>query len=243
MWKNIGHERCLSFINCQLTPRETQGRYEYAVRPSVTISRMTGAGGHAVASKLADYLQVHAPVDCRWTVFDRNLMEKVLDDHHLSKRTAEYLPEDHQSMLRDTVEEFLGLHPSTWTLVQQTSETILRLAEMGNVILVGRAANVITSKLANVFRVRLVGSLEKRMEAVQQLYQLDQPHALELIRKQDEGRRRYLKDHFGQQINDPLLYDLIVNTDRFGADDAARLIGDEVIHRYRLKPHAQALAV
>ena len=58
----------------------------------------------------------------------------------------------------------MGLHPSSWTLVQQTNATILQLAQMGNVILVGRGATVITSKLNNVFHVRLVGSLEKRIE-------------------------------------------------------------------------------
>jgi cytidylate kinase len=204
---------------------------------------MTGAGGHTIASKLADYLQTRAPADCHWTVFDRNLMEKVLDDHHLSKRTAEFIPENHKSMLRDTVEELLGLHPSSWTLVQQTAETILHLAEMGYVILVGRGANVITSKLANVFRVRLAGSLEKRTERVQQVYDLDRPHALEFIQKQDKGRRRYLKEHFGKEIDDPLLYDLIINTDGLGYDDAARLIGDEVIHRFHLDRRAEAVAV
>jgi cytidylate kinase len=242
MWKNIGYDHCLSFINCQLNPRETPGPYECPVRPSVTISRMTGSGGYSIASKLADYLQARAPADCPWTVFDRNLMEKVLDDHHLSKRTAEFVPENHKSMLCDTVEEFLGLHPSTWTLVQQISETILHLAEMGNVILVGRGANVVTGKLSNVLRVRLAGSLEKRTERVQRVYSLDQRQALELIRKQDEGRRRYLKDHFGKEINDPLLYDLIINTDRLGYDEAARLIGDEVIHRFHLDRRAEAVA-
>src|SRR5512137_1335327 len=103
MWKNIGYQQCLAFINCQLNPRETSGRYVAPVRPSITISRMTGAGGRTIASKLAEYLQTRAPADCQWTVFDRNLMEKVLDDHHLSKRTAEFIPENHKSMLRDTV--------------------------------------------------------------------------------------------------------------------------------------------
>lgn len=34
------------------------------------------------------------------------------------------------------VDELLGLHPSSWTLVEHTTQTIRRLAVMGNVILV-----------------------------------------------------------------------------------------------------------
>jgi diguanylate cyclase (GGDEF)-like protein len=44
------------------------------------------------------------------------------------------------SEITDTLDELLGLHPPAWTLVRQMTETILHLAEMGNVILVGRGA-------------------------------------------------------------------------------------------------------
>ncbi len=241
MWKNIGIEKCLSFINCQLRPESAGGPPRPAVRPAVTISRMTGAGGRTVAAKLAEYLQVHAPGSCEWTVFDRNLMEKVLVDHHLPQRIAEYVPENHKSYLGDTLEELLGLHPSSWSLIQQTAETIWHLAHLGHVILVGRGATVITAKLPNVFHVRLVGSLEARLEQAQRVYHIDRAAALEMIKTEDRGRRRYLKEHFGKDVDDPLLYNLIVNTDRIPHNEAARLIGDAVVHAFQLEPRGQAV--
>ncbi len=240
MWKNIGYEQCLSFINCQLRPGGS--RVRAAVRPAITISRLAGSGGRTIASKLAEYLQTHAPVDCPWTVFDRNLLEKVLEDHHLPKRMADLMPENHKPMLGDMLEELLGVHPASWTLVQQTAETILRLARMGYVILVGRGANIITSKLENVLHVRLVGSLEKRAEQARQVYEFDKKSALEWIHKQDKGRRRYLSEHFGKDIDDPLLYHMVINTDRVSYDDAARLIGNEVIHRFHLERQVAGVA-
>jgi cytidylate kinase len=233
MWKNIGLEQCLSFINCQLSPG-VPGRSVNLVKPAITISRLTGAGGFTVASKLAAILQAKVPRHAPWTVFDRKLVEQVLEDHHLSKRVAEFMPENHKSMLTDIFEELLGLHPSSWTLVHQTSETILHLAKMGNVILLGRGASVITSRLDNVFHVRLVGSVAKRIERVQAVYQLDRPTAITFVDRGDKGRRRYLKEHFHEDIDNPLLYHLIINTDRIGYDVAARLIGDEVIRRFQL---------
>lgn len=233
MWKNINLEQCRTFINCQLSPG-MQSSGDRAIRPAITISRLTGAGGHTVAGKLAEYLQANVPGHAPWTVFDRQLVEKVLEDHNLSKRVAEFMPENHRSMLTDMVEELLGLHPSEWTLVHQTAETVLHLAQMGNVILVGRGASVVTSKLDNVFHVRLVGSIERRTEQVQKVYGYDRKTALDFIHREDKGQKRFLKEHFEADPENPLLYHLGINTDRIPYDEAARLIGDEVIRRFEL---------
>jgi len=242
MWKNIGLEQCRSFINCQLSSGGW-ARSDGLVKPAITFSRMTGAGGLTVADELAEYLQAKVPRHAPWTVFDRKLVEQVLEDHHLSKRVAEFMPENHKSMLTDIFEELLGLHPSAWTLVHQTAETILHLAQMGNVILVGRGASVVTRELDNVFHVRLVGSVAKRIERVQQVYELDRPAAIEFINRKDKGRRRYLKEHYHEDIDDPLLYHLIINTDRIRSEDAARLISDEVIRRFHLDRQEAAIEI
>jgi cytidylate kinase len=234
MWKNIGLEQALSFINCQL--RSPGGPFGQQSKPSITISRMTGSGGRTVAARLADYLQERAASPCPWAVFDRNLVERVLEEHHLPQRVGQYMTENHRSLLADTIEELLGLHPSSWTLVEQTTETILHLGLMGYVIVVGRGANVVTSKLPMAFHVRLVGSLEKRAQRVREVFGLGPTAALEFIRKEDGGRKRYLKEHFGKEIDDPLLYHLILNTDQIRYEDAATLIGDAVIKRFQL-PH------
>jgi cytidylate kinase len=242
MWKNIGFDQCLTFINCQLEPVKRRG--EPVVRPAITISRMTGAGGRTVAGELAEYLQTRVPTHSNWVVFDRQLMERVIEDHHLSRRVAKYEPEAHKPFIQDTMEEILGLHPSTWTFVQQTAETILKLASMGCVILVGRAANVVTAKLDNAFHVRLVGSLEHRARRVQEVYHLEPKAALDFIKTEDKGRQRYLKDHYHKDIDDPLLYDLVINTDRLRYPDAAHFIGDAVIQRFQLTARpAPALAL
>jgi len=61
-----------------------------------------------------------------------------------------------------------------------------------------------------------------------------------ISKKKDEGRRRYLKDNFDKDIDDPLLYHVIINTDLVQHDEAARLIGDEVIRRFKLNSPVKA---
>jgi len=233
----ISFDKCLAFINCQMQPPEHPPGRKPGPPPklAVTLSRQTGSGALLVAERLAQLLQERAPAQgCAWTVFDRNLVEKVLEDHRLPKQLAQFMPEDRVSQFADMMQELLGLHPPSWTLVSQTTETILKLAELGNVILVGRGAHVITSKLSHVFHARLIGSLEKRAERVQEHLHLDREAALAFIEKEDRGRERYLRVHFQADINDPLLYHLIVNTDRMTCDDAAQLIAEAALrHRER----------
>jgi len=125
-------EQCLTFINCQLHPAHAFTLRSPAAKQwrAVTISRQAGAGGHAVAQALTAYLQDRETVESPpWTVFDRNLVERVLEDHQLSAHLAKFMPEDRVSAIDDVLEELCGLHPSAATLVEKTSETILRLAE------------------------------------------------------------------------------------------------------------------
>jgi len=226
-----GFEKYATYINCQLQP----GGKPLAPRGAppwraVTISREAGAGGHTVAEKLAGYLQRRTPAGaCPWTVFDRNLVEKVLEDHNLPQSLARFMPEDRITESADVMDELFGLHPPSWTLVRKTSETILHLAELGNVILIGRGANIITSKLDYVFHVRLVASLEKRLATLQEYDHLSRKAALEFIREEDRGRRRYVKKYFNKDITDPLLYHLVLNTDLVSFDEAARMIGEATL--------------
>ena len=233
MWENISAERSESYIERHfgLKGKGTSG---VSTKPAITIARQEGAGGLTVASSLAEYLQTHTSSHDVWTVFSQRLVAKVLEDHHLDERAVGFIKEGHKSLVTDAIGELLGLHPLDWTFVQRANATILRLAQAGNVILVGRGANIVTSKLQTVFHVHLVGSFEKRIEQAQKVFNLDRKSATNYIKKKDEDRRRYLKDNFDKDIDDPLLYHIIINTDLMQHDEAARLIGNEVIKRFNL---------
>lgn len=225
-------DKCRTFIHCHLQSAKSP-HYQPPLEPrSITFSRQTGSGALTIAHRLAEYLQQQdTEAHCPWTVFDRNLVEKVLEDHHLPKGLAQFMKEKRISEIDNAVEELLGLHPSQWTLVEHTTDTILRLAEAGNVILVGRGANIITRHLKGAFHVRLVASPEKRLEHVIEFYHLDRSQALEFMQIEDRNRERYLRKYFGKSLDDPLLYHLTINTDWIPYEEAARLIGDAVLRR------------
>lgn len=229
-------EHCRTFINCQIEPaRAGEHLPSLPIRSAVTMSRQAGCGALVVAQKLAALLQRDSMAgEPPWTVFDRNLMEKVLEDHNLPARLAQYLPEDRATEIQDITDELFGLRPASWTMIQQTSETILSLAELGNVILIGRGANVITAKLPQVVHVKLVAPLEARLKHCQDSYDMTAKAAREFCHREDEGRRRYLRKYFQADVDDALLYDLTINTGAVSFHTAAALIADTVQARMGL---------
>jgi cytidylate kinase len=222
--------KCLAFIGCQLNPPGTTAHHGHSrAHPAITMSRQTGCGAMEIARRVAEFLQTHDPAPCHWTVFSRNLVAKMLEEHNLPEDLARFIPEDHISQVRDLVEDVLGLHPPSETLVRKISETVVHLAGLGHVILVGRAANIITQHMKNVFHIRLVAPVEKRMDQVVANSSLSRQAALDFIHKEDAARKHYLKEFFGKDTDDALLYDLVVNTARLTPGETAKLIGTTVL--------------
>jgi len=71
-------DQCFSLVHSQ-----TQGRpeAEKMIQRAITISRQTGCGALEVSEGVARLMNHHLPpIVAPWTVFDRNLMDKVLED-------------------------------------------------------------------------------------------------------------------------------------------------------------------
>ena len=201
---------------------------------AITISREAGAGAVTIAGLVAERLRAAENERLRaaeqkadaspWAVFDANLAEQVSKDHKLPERLEHLILEEARPPVNTAVEELLGLQPSAWTLVQHTTETILRLAQLGRVILVGRGGNVITARMSHVLHVRLVASWEQRVEHLAEQNHISHAEAARIAKSRDQARRAYLRRYFNAEIDDPTLYDLTLNTGRLGFGRSADLI-------------------
>ena len=197
--------------------------------PFITLSRQAGAGAETVAHLLAEKLNARGPKDALpWTVFDKNLIAKVLEDADLPQEIAKLVQEDKDTTVQSIVGELLGLHPSMWTIFHHTSGTILKLARLGRCIIVGRGAEIITAKLKGGTHIRLVAPENVRLAHLEKHFKLDAKAAAKYLHEHDEGRRRYVKSNFEKDIDDPLLYHAVLNTDLLGFPTTADLIADLV---------------
>jgi cytidylate kinase len=226
------YEKCKRYIDSH-TQKTDNNFFKREIYPCITISRQAGSGAKPVCEKLVNIMDEYSePEGVKWAYFDRNLIEKVLEDHNLPKQISEFMEEGKYKHLSSVVNELLGLKPAEWTIIHKTTDTILQLARMGSVVIVGRGANIITSKLNNAFHVRLVASMEKRIEYMQGLMKFTEKEALNYIKKEDENRKKYLKSYFDVDADDPLLYHMVVNTDLLTHKGAAYLIAEAVVLKF-----------
>lgn len=195
--------------------------------PVVTISRESGARGRSIAASLVERLgALHSiPRHFPWTLFDQNLIQHVIEEHGLPERTAEFFREDRApEEIRSIIGEILGLHPGTYNTQVKTAETIRRLGEAGNTVIVGRGGNFITADIKRSVHVRLVGSEAVRASHVAKREGISHEKAVSLIHQIDQARRRYIKRVFRKNIGEPVSYDIVLNTDHFTEEQAADLI-------------------
>ncbi|MBL8012865.1 MAG: cytidylate kinase-like family protein [Candidatus Omnitrophica bacterium] len=201
-------------------------------KPFVTISYQVGAYGRSVVSGLSEYFQKYENRKKNtWKVFDNNLVKKTVEDYDLPDSVLPYLAESTSSEIEDMIQSSLGLHPTRFALVYEMNQTILHLAESGYVIIVGRGGNMITRKLSKGFHVRLVGSLDHRVGYLMDYLKITGQEARKFIADEDRRRSGYFKKYFEQDINDPGLYDLMINVNRFSISDVIREIGSLVLKR------------
>lgn len=226
------YEKCKRYIE-QHGKKSPEQRKNKMVFPCLAVSREPGAGANTVCQKVLEILQSRTkePED-NWTYFNRMLIEKVLDDSNLPKVVSEYLSEDKYSHFNDAVSELLGIRPSEWTILQRTTETVLQLGRMGKIILVGRGSVMITSKLSNAFHLRIVAPIENRIEHTIKKRSVTRTEAIKLLEKETEARKRYVRSHFHKEIDDPSIYNLIINTGKFSYEEAAEVIADAVITKF-----------
>lgn len=218
---------CLAYLEAH---RGFAARKDRKPFPFITLSREAGAGAVSIGRRVAELLNEGRPEDSAppWIVFDKNLVERVIEDHQLPGALKQFLPEDVLPGVTSAVEEMLGLHPSAWTLAEHMTETVLRLANLGHVILIGRGANFIAAHLKPSVHIRLVAPLEERIARLAQYHQLTFNEAAAFAKKADQGRRRYVKRYFAGAIDDPLNYTATFNTGRLEAEATARLIVETV---------------
>lgn len=220
------YEKCKRYIESHSKEAtETQRRKEQF--PCITISRQTGAGSYEVSEHLIKILDKETKEsEQKWTYFNKELIQKVIEDHNLPSIVSSYLAETKYQHINDAVYELLGVKPSDWTLLHKTTETILQIARMGKAIIVGRGGNVITSKLPNAFHIRLVAPLENRINHVREVFGYSKQKAIEYIEKEDKNRKKYLKTHFFHDPEDPTLYHLILNTGALTFEESAKTIAE-----------------
>lgn len=178
----------------------------------ITISRGSLSGGRAVAECLAERLAVPC------------IAREVLQEAALALGISER-----------AMQEAFETPPGMWARLNRERETYLlavraALADRcveGRLVYHGLAGQFLLKGLRGVLNVRLIAPLEMRIEALAaQHHWMSRRAAEDFIANVDEERRRWVKVMYGENVEDPSLYDLTVKLRTMSQDTACQAIAE-----------------
>lgn len=106
-----------------------------------------------------------------------------------------------------------------------TAEEVYELANKGNVVLRGWGATCLLRPVPHVLTVRITRSFHKRVEwLMNHLETDDRDFAESEIRRSDHAHATRMHQQFGVTWGDPVLYDLVLNTDRLSVHSCVEQI-------------------
>ncbi len=106
-----------------------------------------------------------------------------------------------------------------------SAEEMFELANKGNVVLRGWGATCLLRPVQHVVCVRITRSLNKRVEwLMNNLETADREFAENEIRRSDHAHAARMQQQFGVTWGDPVLYDLVLNTDRLSVHSCVEQI-------------------
>ncbi|WP_027714696.1 cytidylate kinase family protein [Desulfuromonas sp. TF] len=175
----------------------------------ITISREMGSGGIPISHKAAEKLG--------YTLLDGETLKKAAPAYGLTPEALEKADEKPPAFVESLDEQMeVDLH--------QIELIVLEYALKGNVIIYGRGGQDLLKDIGSVFRVRIIAPFEERVERWAEREWLDPDLARILVRKSDQQRAGFIKYYFDRDWEDPLHYDLVINTSRLSEEMAVSLI-------------------
>lgn len=191
----------------------------------ITLARQFGAGGHTVAARVATALGAD------WQVWDREIVEAVAHHADVEAAMVAALDERTRSRIDEAVSLSLGIRTLETAHYQRClARAVLAVAQQGRKILLGRGANFL---LPDALHVRLHAPHDFRVHEAMRREGLSQEEAERRVRQVDRERSSFIHSHYHQDVDAPRHYDVILQTGRLSAEEAAAIIVAAAHARWR----------
>ena len=144
-------------------------------------------------------------------------------------RGMEMLPaETYEELARDPSSPNQRLNDTGF--IEATTSVVKRLAESGNVVIIGRGSNMILQNVPGVVHIGLVAPPDVRSATVLAREHFTQPEADSYVKELEEARVTFYRKFFKVTPSDPNLYHMILNmgvlTHQNAADMICHTVGD-----------------
>lgn len=214
LYGNLKSINTMAFLRALVEEKFARSQQPPKPKPLVALSRDRGAGGTEVARLLAEKLGVE--------VYDRELLDAVAQ----SAGTDPYLMAE--------LDEKVAHMRNAWVISLLTNQTVLNedyrnhlvnvvlgLAPRGGIV-VGRGGHLILAGQP-VMRLRIVGSVDVCVGRLMAEEGLAAEETRKRVETANHERGSFVWEHFRSRLNDPVHFDLTVNTDHITPAQAAEL--------------------
>jgi len=193
------------------------------IQPFVAISREEGAAGEEVAHLLGERLG--------WEVLDKCLLDRIAKRFRISRHLLEMLDEMPSNWAYDTFGSWFDRGLVTHgKYVSLLCRVVQAAASHVSVVLVGRGAQFMLPREKGL-AVRLVAPISWCVRRVMKQHRLGPGEAYRHVCQVNARRRDFVQRFFHHDIDDPRLYDLVINVASVGPELAADLIIEALEHR------------
>lgn len=192
----------------------------------ITISREYGSGGRFIGKKLADKLNI--------PFYDNELIIMAAKKSGYAESIFENAEKTSAHSLLYSLSMFgtssgvYGLPLSDKVFIIQ-SEIIRKLADEGPCVIIGRCADYVLNEYNNVINVFITSTDENKIKRAVSYYNLNEENALSNIQKINKKRAAYYGYYTGEIWGNAQNYDLSINSDSIGIDNAVEMI-EKFIH-------------
>ena len=205
--------------------------------PFLTISRQYGCEAMTLAEQLAPRLAAaEGNTGAKWQIFNRQILETLSQQEHLSERLLDALDIHTRGGIEEFFDTLIGQAPSDIHVLKMLVRTERALALLGHCIIIGRGGVLLTAGLAGGIHVRLVAPDTWRMKNLITRFNWPEQKARMVLHEEANARHSFYYKYLGQDVSNPLLYDLTLNTSRADRDEQASAIAGLFKERFHLNP-------
>ena len=178
--------------------------------PVIAMTQEMGSLAKDVSEAVAGRMQLG--------VLRHEVLEHVADKMHVPQSLISRLREGKAGLVE-------RLKTDTDSVALYTAEEVFAQAERGNVVIRGWGATCLLRQVPHVVCVRVTRSLDKRVEWLMEHLQTDDADfARAEIERSDTAHASRMHQQFGVTWGDPVLYDVVLNTDRLSVDSCVEQI-------------------
>jgi cytidylate kinase len=102
--------------------------------------------------------------------------------------------------------------------------SLLEYARKGNVVYHGHAGHLLLTEIPQILKVRILAEKDDRISLVQKRKNLSRKAAAEVIENEDKNRIHWTRYLYKEDVNDPKLYNIVINIGNLTIEDACEII-------------------